>query len=48
MPSWHLLDIRNIQSGQHSSPDELMPRPHGCRIRTLAIETVAIETVAIE
>jgi hypothetical protein len=38
MPSWHLLDISDIQSGQHSGPDELMPRPHGCRVRMMAIE----------
>src|SRR5262249_14460261 len=27
MPSWHLLDILNIQYGQHSGPEELM-RPN--------------------
>jgi hypothetical protein len=38
MPSWHLLDIFNIVSGQHSSADELMPRSRVCRIRMAAIE----------
>src|SRR5262249_4774086 len=33
MPSWHLLDTLNIQSGQHSDSEGLSPRPHGSRIR---------------